>query len=57
MGFAAGVAVTAGVDGNRDVAAAGFVRVCCQAFAAFGGGSVAVSGADDPVFVERFYVW
>lgn len=56
LGFAAGVAVTAGVDGNRDVAAAGFVRVCCQAFAAFIGGCAAVSWANGPICVERFCV-
>ena len=54
LDFAAGIAGTAGVDGNCDVAAVGAVRVCRQAFAAFGGGCAAVSWANHSVCGECF---
>ena len=56
LDLANGSAVAVGFDRDCDVAAAGSVRVCGQTFAAFIGGSAAVSGADDPVCVERFRV-
>ena len=57
LDFAAGIASAVGFDRDCDVAAAGSVRVCHQAFAAFTSGCAAVSRADGPVCDERFSVW
>ena len=56
LDFAAGIANAVGFDRDCDVVAAGSVRVCCQAFAAFIGGCAAVSWANGPICVERFCV-